>query len=153
MLYLCCRESETALGFEGGFDSLSAGEIYQTLLMPGAQWPLETSTLPTQEPMWSVGVSECALLSLTLPELPLYVLPAASSTVLTQLVDDERHEMNCTNRLPIANAVILIYNGLVDLIIPTFSNRDMPTQAWMQALGFGSLFAGAGIMSLIGKWA
>jgi len=23
---LCCRESKTALGFEGGFDSLSAGE-------------------------------------------------------------------------------------------------------------------------------
>ena len=54
---------------------------------------------------------------------------------------------------PLISAGILIYNGLVDLIIPTFSDRDMPTQAWMQALGFGSLFAGAGIMSLIGKWA
>ncbi len=47
----------------------------------------------------------------------------------------------------------MVYNGLVDLIIPTFSDRDMPQQWWMQALGFGSLFTGAGVMSLIAKWA
>ena len=51
------------------------------------------------------------------------------------------------------NTGILVYNGLVDLIIPTFSDRDMPQQWWMQALGFGSLFTGAGVMSLIAKWA
>ena len=50
-------------------------------------------------------------------------------------------------------AGILIYNGLVDLIIPTFTDKDMPKQWWMQALGFGSLFAGAGVMSLIARWA
>ena len=50
-------------------------------------------------------------------------------------------------------AGILIYNGLVDLIIPTFTDRDMPKEWWMQGLGFGSLFTGAAIMSLIAKWA
>jgi len=64
-----------------------------------------------------------------------------------------------TARRPLANESscactgILVYNGLVDLIIPTFSDRDMPQQWWMQALGFGSLFTGAGVMSLIAKWA
>ena len=51
------------------------------------------------------------------------------------------------------SAGILVYNGLVDLIIPTFTDGDMPKAAWQQALGFGCLFAGAGIMSLIAKWA
>ena len=50
-------------------------------------------------------------------------------------------------------AGILIYNGLVDLIIPTFTDKDMPKAWWMQALGFGSLFSGAAVMSLIAKWA
>ena len=53
----------------------------------------------------------------------------------------------------LGTAGILIYNGLVDLIIPTFNDPDIPKQWWMQAIGFGSLFSGAAIMSLIAKWA
>jgi hypothetical protein len=51
------------------------------------------------------------------------------------------------------SAGILIYNGIVDLIIPTFADRELPKAVWLQALGFAALFAGAGIMALIGKWA
>ena len=51
------------------------------------------------------------------------------------------------------SAGILIYNGLCDLILPTFSDDDLP-QAWaIQAAGFGALYMGAAIMALIGKWA
>jgi len=51
------------------------------------------------------------------------------------------------------SAGILIYNGLCDLIVPTFSDDDLP-QSWMlQVCGFGSLYSGAAIMALIGKWA
>ena len=51
------------------------------------------------------------------------------------------------------SAGILIYNGLCDLIIPTFSDDDLP-QSWaMQAAGFGALYLGAAIMALLGKWA
>ena len=48
---------------------------------------------------------------------------------------------------------ILIYNGLCDLIVPTFSDDDLP-QSWMlQVSGFGALYTGAAIMALIAKWA
>ncbi len=51
------------------------------------------------------------------------------------------------------SAGILIYNGLVDLIVPTFEHSEMPKCWWHQAIGFGSLWTGAAIMALIGKWA
>lgn len=51
------------------------------------------------------------------------------------------------------SAGILIYNGLCDVILPTFSDDDLPQSWTMQAAGFGSLWLGAGIMALIGKWA
>jgi len=51
------------------------------------------------------------------------------------------------------SAGILIYNGLCDLIVPTFSDDDLP-QSWMlQVSGFGALYTGAAIMALIAKWA
>jgi len=50
------------------------------------------------------------------------------------------------------SAGILIYNGLVDLVVPTFADRELPKAVWLQALGFVALFAGAGIMALIAKW-
>lgn len=51
------------------------------------------------------------------------------------------------------SAGILIYNGLCDLIVPAFSDDDMPQSWTMQAAGFGALYTGAAIMALIGKWA
>ena len=51
------------------------------------------------------------------------------------------------------SAGILIYNGLVDLVVPTFSQEEMPSQSWLRALGFASMFIGGAIMSLIAKWA
>ncbi|KAK9865177.1 hypothetical protein WJX84_007285 [Apatococcus fuscideae] len=51
------------------------------------------------------------------------------------------------------SAGILIYNGLVDLILPTFEPAEMPKKWWLQVVGFGSLYSGAAIMALIAKWA
>ncbi|DBA80173.1 TPA: hypothetical protein ACH3X2_007641 [Trebouxia sp. C0005] len=51
------------------------------------------------------------------------------------------------------SAGILIYNGLVDLIVPTFSREELPAQTWLQGLGFVAMFVGGAIMSLIAKWA
>lgn len=51
------------------------------------------------------------------------------------------------------SAGILIYNGLVDLIVPTFSQAEMPSHPWLRALGFASMFIGGAVMSLIAKWA
>ena len=51
------------------------------------------------------------------------------------------------------SAGILIYNGLCDLIVPTFAAGEIPKTWWVQAMGFGSLYTGAAIMALIGKWA
>lgn len=51
------------------------------------------------------------------------------------------------------SAGILIYNAIADLIIPTFSEDEMPQSTWLQAAAMCALFAGAAIMSLIGKWA
>ena len=51
------------------------------------------------------------------------------------------------------SAGILIYNGLVDLIVPTFGPEELPAQSWLQGLGFIFMFAGGAVMSLIAKWA
>lgn len=51
------------------------------------------------------------------------------------------------------SAGILIYNGLCDLILPTFSDDELPPSWTMQVAGFGALYTGAAIMALIGKWA
>ncbi len=51
------------------------------------------------------------------------------------------------------SAGIMIYNGLCDLIVPTFSDVDLPQSWTMQVTGFGALYTGAAIMALIGKWA
>lgn len=51
------------------------------------------------------------------------------------------------------SAGILIYNGLCDLIVPTFSDEEVPQSGVMQILGFVALYLGAAIMALIGKWA
>ena len=51
------------------------------------------------------------------------------------------------------SAGILIYNGLCDLIVPTFSEDELPQSWTLQAAGFGALYTGAAIMALIGKWA
>ena len=51
------------------------------------------------------------------------------------------------------SAGILIYNAIADLILPTFSEEEMPQNAWLQAAAMVALFAGAAIMALIGKWA
>ena len=50
------------------------------------------------------------------------------------------------------SAGILIYNGLVDLILPTFEAGEVPVAWWLQAAGFFCLYLGAAIMCLIGKW-
>ena len=51
------------------------------------------------------------------------------------------------------SAGILIYNAIADLILPTFSEDEMPPSTWLQAAAMSSMFGGAAIMSLIGKWA
>ena len=51
------------------------------------------------------------------------------------------------------SAGILIYNGLVDLIVPTFSRDELPRQSWLQGVGFICMFAGGAVMALIAKWA
>ena len=50
-------------------------------------------------------------------------------------------------------AGILLYNGLVDLIVPTFSVLDATHSSMFRFSSFAALFMGAGVMSLIGKWA
>ena len=50
-------------------------------------------------------------------------------------------------------AGILLYNGLVDLIVPTFSVLNASHSSMFRFFGFVALFMGAGVMSLIGKWA
>ena len=50
------------------------------------------------------------------------------------------------------SAGILIYNGLVDLVVPTFEPDEVPKAWWLQGLGFFCLYLGAFIMALIGKW-
>ena len=50
------------------------------------------------------------------------------------------------------SAGILIYNGLVDLVVPTFSEKEIPKGLFKECLGFVALYAGAAIMALIGKW-
>jgi zinc transporter 1/2/3 len=50
-------------------------------------------------------------------------------------------------------AGILIYNAIADLILPTFDEEEMPASPLLQALAIVFLFVGAGIMSLIAKWA
>lgn len=51
------------------------------------------------------------------------------------------------------SAGILIYNGLCDLIMPTFSDEEIPQSGVIQACGFVALYMGAAVMALIGKWA
>ena len=51
------------------------------------------------------------------------------------------------------SAGILLYNGLVDLIVPTFSALNESHSSMYRLSGFVALYLGAGIMSLIGKWA
>ena len=51
------------------------------------------------------------------------------------------------------SAGILIYNGLCDLILPTFADDELPRSWMLQVAGFGALYMGAAIMALIGKWA
>ena len=50
------------------------------------------------------------------------------------------------------SAGILIYNGLVDLVVPTFSDKELPEGWKMSLAGFAALYSGAAIMALIGKW-
>ena len=51
------------------------------------------------------------------------------------------------------SAGMLIYNAIADLMLPTFSNEELPPQRWLQALGLVGLYVGAAVMALIGKWA
>ena len=51
------------------------------------------------------------------------------------------------------SAGMLIYNAIADLMLPTFSEAEMPPQGWLQALGLSGLCVGAGMMALIGLWA
>ncbi|KAK9817967.1 hypothetical protein WJX72_005078 [[Myrmecia] bisecta] len=51
------------------------------------------------------------------------------------------------------SAGILLYNGLVDLIIPAFSAEELPEKTIWQLLGLVLLFAGYVCMSLLAKWA
>ncbi|KAK9817725.1 hypothetical protein WJX72_001258 [[Myrmecia] bisecta] len=48
---------------------------------------------------------------------------------------------------------ILIYNGLVDLVLPSFSDEQLPERPIMQVLGLGFMFAGFALMALLAKWA
>ena len=51
-------------------------------------------------------------------------------------------------------AGILIYNGLVDLLLPTFLSATMLTGRYMlQLVAFVFMFAGFACMSLLAKWA
>lgn len=52
------------------------------------------------------------------------------------------------------SAGILIYNGLVDLLLPTFlSNTMLVGKYMMQAMAMVFMFAGYACMSLLAKWA
>lgn len=53
------------------------------------------------------------------------------------------------------SAGILIYNGLVDLLLPTFDQKDYetPKNAAVVACGFLVTFIGAGAMSTLALWA
>ena len=51
------------------------------------------------------------------------------------------------------SAGILIYNGLCDLMVPTFSDTELSPTGIVQVTGFVGLYADAAIMAVIGKWA
>lgn len=51
-----------------------------------------------------------------------------------------------------ASAGMLIYNAIADIILPTFSDEEVPPQWWLQCLGLFGLYVGGTIMALIGKW-
>ena len=55
--------------------------------------------------------------------------------------------------LDATSAGILLYNALVDFIVPTFNNEGVFKSKGGKALGFGCLYLGAGVMCLIAKWA
>lgn len=48
---------------------------------------------------------------------------------------------------------ILLYNGIVDLLLPCFSEKGFATTSLGKSVGFFALFLGAGAMALIAKWA
>lgn len=48
---------------------------------------------------------------------------------------------------------VLVFNGLVDIVLPAFSADGVPDSFAAKVLGFVLLYLGAGIMALIGKWA
>lgn len=60
--------------------------------------------------------------------------------------------LGCEGVFDAFSAGILIYNGLVDLIVPTFADKELPKGRIKEVFGFFALFAGAAIMALIGKW-
>jgi zinc transporter 1/2/3 len=59
----------------------------------------------------------------------------------------------CEGAFDSLSAGMLIYNAIADLMLPTFSEAEMPRRGWVQALGLAGLCVGAGIMALIGYWA
>jgi solute carrier family 39 (zinc transporter), member 1/2/3 len=52
-----------------------------------------------------------------------------------------------------AAAGILVYMSLVDLLAADFSNPRLQTNAKLQLAAYVALFLGAGLMSLLAKWA
>ena len=52
------------------------------------------------------------------------------------------------------SAGILIYNGLVDLLLPTFlSSTLLVGRFYLQLLAMAFMFSGFALMSLLAKWA
>ena len=53
------------------------------------------------------------------------------------------------------SAGILLYNGLVDLVVPSFdeSSEETPTSGVIFGLGFVFMFLGAAAMSVLAYWA
>ncbi len=52
-----------------------------------------------------------------------------------------------------ASAGILVYNALVDLLLPAFAAEELPSRTWQQLMGFAFVFAGYSCMALLAKWA
>ena len=71
----------------------------------------------------------------------------------TSYNEDGKVAMGFEGAFTSASAGILIYNALVDLLMPAFLSDELPSKTWQQLLGFPSVFAGYHCMAVLAIWA
>jgi solute carrier family 39 (zinc transporter), member 1/2/3 len=94
-----------------------------------------------------------------------YLLLAAAFVVITPLGiaigiaaaatynTNGRTELGVDGAFNSVSAGILIYNALVDLVVPSFSENEMASGSAVRIAAATFMFAGYAAMSVIAKWA